>query len=184
MITLRYHIITLVAVFLSLGLGIILGGSIGQNWINEKQQTLLVGLEDKYGEAVKSNNMLQKQIQELSLRIEQSNEEFSTLVSKGYHTNLRGKKLGLWVQEGIQAEPLIQLLTSVGVETVLLTEPLPHPIPSHPILLIGESDPSWIHQLPEGSWLQLKQATLRPSEQWELLKSIQDLYKETSRYEY
>lgn len=178
MISLRYHIITLVAVFLSLGLGIILGGSIGQNWINEKQQTLLVGLEDKYDQAVKSNNMLQKQIQELSLRIEQSNEEFSTLVSKGYHTNLRGKKLGLWMHDATQAGPLNQLLTSVGLETVLITDPISTPIPSYPILLIGEVDPPWIHQLSEGSWLQLKQATLRPYEQWELLQDIQDLYKE------
>lgn len=183
MITLRYHIITLVAVFLSLGLGIILGGSIGQNWINEKQQTLLVGLEDKYDQAVKSNNMLQKQIQELSSRIEQSNEEFSTLVSKGYHTNLRGKKLGLWMQEGIQAEPLLQLLTSVGVETVLLTDPVTNPALTYPVLLIGESTPPWIHQLTEGSWLQLKQSTLSPSEQWELLQQIQDLYKE-NKHEY
>ena len=120
MITLRYHIISISAVFLSLGLGIILGGSIGQNWINEKQQTLLLSLEEKYDQAVKSNKDLQEQIQELSYRVEQSNQEFSALVSTGYLALLEGKKVGIWAPKKEDAQVIDDLLSSAGLEVVHL----------------------------------------------------------------
>lgn len=178
MITLRYHIITLVAVFLSLGLGIILGGSIGQNWINEKQQTLLIGLEEKYDQAVTSNEMLQQQIQELSIRMEQANEEFSTFVSKGYLTDLSGKRIGVWQEQGRETEALHQLFLSVGLEIVLLNEQDLQQDLSFPIVLVGETLPDGIYGLTSDQWLQVQSTNLTPSEQWELLQSIRELYKE------
>lgn len=175
--------ITIAAVFLSLGLGIILGGSIGQNWINEKQQTLLVSLEEKYDQALQSNVLLQNQIQELSDRIEQANEEFGAFVSKGYITDLKEKTIGLWMEPGITDESLNQFLHSVGMKVIRLSEEPPPPETVYPILFVGNAKPTWANGLPEGIALQVDKVHLTPSEQWELLQLIQDMYKEKT-YEY
>ena len=178
MISHRYHMITIVAVFLSLGLGIILGGSIGQNWINEKQQTLLVGLGEKYDQALQSNSMLQDQIQELSVRIEQANEEFSLLVSKGYLTDLNEKTIGLWIKPGNTDVTFTSFLQSVGMKVVRFNEAPSTTQLSFPILVIGEGHPPWAKEVPDGLILQVDKASLTPSEQWELLQRIQEIYKE------
>jgi len=178
LISLRYHMITIVAIFLSLGLGIILGGSIGQNWINEKQQTLLVGLEEKYDQALQSNALLQNQIQELSDRIEQANEEFSIFVSKGYITDLKEKTIGLWIKPGLQSDSFNQFLQSVGMNVIVFSEQSPAPPPSYPVLFVGGGQPVWAKELPTDFSLQVEKIDLTPSEQWELLQRIQQIYKE------
>ncbi|WP_134698864.1 copper transporter [Ammoniphilus sp. YIM 78166] len=176
MITLRYHIISISAVFLSLGLGIILGGSIGQNWINEKQQTLLLSLEGKYDQAVKSNKDLQEQIQDLSDRIEQSNQEFSALVSTGYLAMLEGKRVGIWAQKKDEEHVITNLLESAGLEVIHVGTD--KPAQSLPIIFIGEPYPPWFAEVEENFRLPLDQPRLAPSEQWELLRKIQHVYKE------
>lgn len=183
MITLRYHMITISAVFLSLGLGIILGGSIGQNWINEKQQTILSGLEQKYDQAMKSNEELQEKIQELSLRIEQANQEFSALVSNNYLTDLQGKKIGLWQQSGLDSQQLRELLESVGLKLELIGDAPPAVPLEHPVLFLGGNLPEWARELKEGSFIQLTGMEASPSKQWELLHRIQHLFKE-NQHEY
>ncbi|RKD25597.1 hypothetical protein BEP19_01245 [Ammoniphilus oxalaticus] len=178
MISLRYHIITIAAVFLSLGLGIILGGSIGQNWINEKQQTLLVGLEEKYDQALQSNAKLQNQIQELSGRIEQANEEFSAFVSKGFMPDLQEKTIGLWMNQGLKDEFIRPFLESVGMKVILIDESLPSPLPAYPILFVGAQRPNWAHEWAEELTLQVEKANLTPAEQGKLLERIQQVYQE------
>lgn len=176
MITLRYHIITISAVFLSLGLGIILGGSIGQNWINEKQQTLLLSLEEKYDQAVQSNKELQEQIHELSLRMEQSNQEFSTFVSNGYLSVLEGKRVGIWRPEELDVGQLEQLLNSVGLQIIRLESEMP--AEKYPVIFIGENRPEWHRQLEPGLGVSVQSPVLNHTEQWELLRNIQLVYKE------
>ena len=181
MITLRYHIITIVSVFLSLGLGIILGGSIGQNWINEKQQALLVGLEEKYDQAVKSNQQLEKQINELSVRIDEANREFSTFVSSDYLPDLQGKQVGVWYPVGTDTEQIIDLLRSVGLQVVDMSwnsDWSEQQIPTYPVLLTGDIIPYWASQLAAGSWIQVSSLVSTPVDQWKLLRNIQLLYKE------
>lgn len=170
--------ITIVAIFLSLGLGIILGGSIGQNWIHEKQQTLLVGLEEKYDQALQSNALLQNQIQELSQRIQQANEEFSMFVSNGYSTDLKEKKIGLWLPPGSRDDPFTPFLQSVGMKVVSLGEQGPLTTDSYPIVFVGDEMPPWATELPIGLTLQMEKDQLTPAEQWELLQRIQHIYKE------
>ncbi|WP_164984940.1 copper transporter [Ammoniphilus sp. CFH 90114] len=176
MITLRYHIISISAVFLSLGLGIILGGSIGQNWINEKQQTLLLSIEEKYDQAVKSNEELQEQIQELSFRIEQSNQEFSALVTNGYQSVLQGKKIGIWKPEEEPAQHIEEFLESAGLEIIWLETRMPSEV--YPVIFIDGELPSWYGQIDSKMRITLHDSTLNPTEQWELLRNIQHLYKE------
>ncbi|MEW9669637.1 copper transporter [Ammoniphilus sp. 3BR4] len=176
MITLRYHIISISAVFLSLGLGIILGGSIGQNWINEKQQTLLLSLEEKYDQAVESNKELQEQIHDLSLRIEQSNQEFSAFVSNGYLSVLEGKIIGIWKPKEADVSQLEQLLHSAGLKIVWLENDMP--TEKYPVIFVGEDIPDWHRQLEPGLEFTLHSPILNHSEQWELLRNIQHVYKE------
>jgi hypothetical protein len=178
MITLRYHIITISAVFLSLGLGILLGGSIGQNWINEKQQTLLLGLEEKYDEAVKSNEQLQNQIQELSIRIEQANQEFSTFVSNGYLTALQGRTIGVWQEKGLDISQVKGLLSSAGLKVITLGDKEPKESFAYPVIFVGQTLPSWSEEIADDHWFHLPDPLLTPSKQWELLRKLEMVYKE------
>ncbi|MFS8581188.1 MAG: copper transporter, partial [Novibacillus thermophilus] len=58
MVSARYHLVTVMSVFLALGLGILLGGSLGQQWLSEKQQGLIDQLERHYDEQVTQNREL------------------------------------------------------------------------------------------------------------------------------
>ncbi|WP_054949534.1 copper transporter [Numidum massiliense] len=61
MISTRYHLFTVMAIFLSLGVGILLGGSLGQKWLSEQKQSLMAQLERRYEEQVTRNRQLVKE---------------------------------------------------------------------------------------------------------------------------
>jgi len=182
MITLRYHFLTITAIFLSLGLGIILGGSIGQHWIYEKQQSLIIGLEKKYDKALQSNEELKHQLHELTMRIDETNREFSTFVSNDYLPDLQGQQVGIWKQEGLDAKHLIDLFTSVGMEIVEMDQLKAEKSVAFPVVFIGDQIPEWSTLLPKDSLFHIS-GYQTPTKQWELLRNIQRLYKE-NRYGY
>ncbi|MBP1933555.1 copper transporter [Ammoniphilus resinae] len=179
MITLRYHFLTITAIFLSLGLGIILGGSIGQHWIYEKQQALIVGLEKKYDKALQSNEELKNQLHELTMRIDETNREFSTFVSNDYLPDLQGQQIGIWKQEGMDAKQLIDLFTSVGMEIVEMDQLRAENSVTYPVVFIGDQIPEWATLLPKDAQIHIT-GYQTPTKQWELLRNIQKLYKSSA----
>lgn len=183
MITLRYHFLTLVAIFLSLGIGIILGGSVGQNWVNEKQQMLLESLEKRYDEAMKNNIELQQQLNVTNGKMEQTNKEFSRFVSSDYLSNLQGKDIGLWHNPQVEADQIIQLLTSAGLKIIDLGEEGPGGSISYPVIVLGDALPGWHSKLEKAACLQVNHTPSTASEQWELLRGIEKLYRE-NKHEY
>lgn len=180
MVTLRYHFLTIAAIFLSLGLGIILGGGIGQNWLNEKQQAILSNLEKKYDEAMQNNEQLQQQLHSLSLQLQDTNKDNSRLVNSEHFVDLQGKRVGIWQQTPLKTEQLRQFLTSVGLEIIELGEEAPVEAIYFPVIFIGEALPGWSNQLEQKYWIHTNSLSASPSEKWELLRSIQMLYKENN----
>lgn len=178
MVTLRYHIATIIAVFLSLGVGILLGAGTGQQWLYEKEQLLLERLELKYEDAMKSNRMLQQQLQELTSKIEASNQDFISLVTNNYSPELKDQTIALWYSDGIDGGKVKEILTQVGMQVKVTAEGWQET--RAPLLVVGPKLPQWINQLPgDAAWLHVPQEPISPLDQWKLLQNISLLVKET-----
>ena len=96
MLTHRYYITTIVAILLFLSLGILIGGTLGQQWINEKQQSLISHFENKTEELQKSNKALEKENEELALDYQQLKDDYQFLFGKSITSILDGKQV-LWL---------------------------------------------------------------------------------------
>lgn len=177
MIHIRYHLITMAAIFLALGIGILLGGTAGQSWFTLKEQEFLSSMEAKYDKALKSNNELKQQMNQLMVQIERSNEEVIHLMAVRYAEDFQGKTVYVWHPEEIKIDMLKRVLLSVGVEV------MPYQTGSTskdwPLLIFGRDLPEWVAQLPtEYKWLHVDILPDSPAKQWKLLESVQILLKE------
>lgn len=67
MLTTKYHIGSMIAIFFALGTGILIGGTLGQKWMHQTEAGIVEMLVDKYEKQVSQNQQLQKQIGSLQL---------------------------------------------------------------------------------------------------------------------
>jgi len=67
MLSARYHIATIIAIFLSLGIGIVIGGTLGQRWAVQAENTIVDMLTDRYEMMLAENQVMKKQIGSLEL---------------------------------------------------------------------------------------------------------------------
>ncbi|UFJ42893.1 copper transporter [Brevibacillus humidisoli] len=177
MIHIRYHLVTIAAIFLALGIGILLGGTAGQSWFAARQQEFLITMEEKYDQALQSNNELKQQVNELIIQVEQSNEEVIHLMAARYADDLQGQKVYVWRPEDLQMDYLERVLASVGVQTVPF-QPDQTDF-TYPLLLFGKERPSWVATLPAScKWLHVETVPDTPAKQWKLLENVQLLLKE------
>jgi hypothetical protein len=110
----RYHILTLVAVFLSLGLGLLLGGTLGEQVIVKQQTQLLQKLEDRYTQSKADNAKLQKQSQDLT---QQTTELQSVMAQVGGHyvrDKLAGQKVAVLQLQPADLSSLRDTLEAAG----------------------------------------------------------------------
>ncbi|MFY0543234.1 copper transporter [Brevibacillus sp. H7] len=177
MIHIRYHLITVAAIFLALGIGILLGGTAGQSWFALKEQEFLSSMEAKYDKALKSNNELKQQLNQLIVQIEQSNQEVIHLMAVRYAQDLQGSKVYVWHPDEMRLDHLKRILFTVGVEMIPYQQgrvPL-----DWPLLVFGREKPPWLTELPASChWLHVEQLPDSPSRQWKLLEDVQTLLKE------
>lgn len=114
----RYHILTLVAVFLALGLGLLLGGTLGEQWIVQEQGQLLKRLEDRYTQARTDDAKWQKQAHLLEQRTKQL-EQISAEVGGHYvQDRLPGQKVAILELEPVDLAPLKHTLEQAGAEVI------------------------------------------------------------------
>lgn len=180
MINLRYHYITIASIFISLAIGILLGGTAGQSWFTAKEREILAHMEQKYNKTLKSNNELKQQVTQLIRQVEQSNEEVTHLMVTRYSVELQGQSVYLWYPDSLDPQSCKRILQSVGI-TVVPYNPQVHvrDAANSPLLILGKEYPQWIHQLPaDQKWIQIETVPNTPSKQWKLLESVQTLLKE------
>jgi|GEM_PF-864497 hypothetical protein len=67
MLSARYHIATIIAIFLSLGIGIVIGGTLGQKWAAQAENSIVDLLTDRYEMVLAENQWMKKQIGSLEL---------------------------------------------------------------------------------------------------------------------
>ncbi|MFD2371870.1 copper transporter [Brevibacillus sp. GCM10020057] len=179
MIHFRYHLLSLTAVFVALGVGILLGGMAGHNWFAVGEQEVLAKMEAKYDKALKSNNELKQQMNRLLMEVERSNEEVIHLMAMRYSPDLSGSKVYIWHQPDLKMAPLQRLLSSVGVDVLPYEKGASLEKGNGLLLIFSHEKPSWVEGL-EGPrhWLLVEQVPDSPAKQWALLEKVQKLLTE------
>ncbi|MBO8170380.1 MAG: copper transporter [Bacillaceae bacterium] len=176
MVTHRYHITTVIAIFLSLGIGILLGAGAGQKWLSEKEQDLLNRLEMKYEEAVESNNRLQQQLEELNHKIESTNQDLIQLVIQNYSPELKGKKIAIWYENDMSGQQITDMLSRVGMD-IIQYQPNLMQKGTLPVLVVGSNPPRWVETIPQQSRYHVATPPVSPIEQWNLFQQVLLLVK-------
>lgn len=98
LITNRYYIITIIALFLSLSLGILIGGTLGQQWINNSQQKLITYYEEKIEKLTIEKNELIKLNSELNTNNEIIIMDYQKLFNNSITDLISGTKI-LWIND-------------------------------------------------------------------------------------
>ncbi|GED66561.1 hypothetical protein BRE01_02630 [Brevibacillus reuszeri] len=178
MIHFRYHLISLAAVFIALGVGILLGGTAGHNWFTWGEKEVLANMSAKYDRALKSNQELKQQMNRLHLEVERNKEEVVHLMALRYADQLKGSKVYIWPESKGSLERITRLLQSVGVEVAALQEGSK---PLDGLLLIyADKQPQWLTEWDKANHVLLvNQEPDSVAKQWALLESVQKLLTET-----
>ncbi len=127
MLSARYHIATIIAIFLSLGVGIVIGGTLGQKWAVQAENSIVEMLTNRYEMMLAENQAMKKQLGSLEL--------FLKTVSPATQS-----KLVWWYRTPHPHEDLlVMVLNAAGVEWVekQITEEI------RPALL-GERQPDYV----------------------------------------
>lgn len=97
---------SLVAIFFALGIGILIGGSLGQQWMFETEQHTLSILMDKYEGQLEENQKLHKDINSLQL------------MKQTVAPMLEHKRI-LWIRpHNLQNDMLAQMMISAGADWI------------------------------------------------------------------
>lgn len=100
----KYHMGSLVAIFFALGIGILIGGSLGQQWMFQTEQHTLSVLMEKYENQMEENQKLHKDVSSLQL-IQQ------TVVPM-----IEDKRI-VWIRpQSLQNDILAKMMISAGVD--------------------------------------------------------------------
>lgn len=177
MIHIRYHLLSLAAVFFALGVGILLGGTAGRSLYASGEQEVLAKMEAKYDRALKSNSELRQQMNRLLREVERSNEEVIHLMAMRYSQDLSGSKVFVWHQPELQLAPITRLLQSVGVDVLPYQEGAS--LKDGLLLVFAHEEPKWLSGLPvPARWLHIGEVPDSPAKQWALLEKVQKMLTE------
>lgn len=106
MLSTKYHIASVMAIFFALGLGILIGGTLGQKWMTDAEHNVVNMLMEKVETQSTLNQELQKQVGSLQLMYKQMNPIFH-------------RKKILWVRpENVETPLLSFMLQAVGAERI------------------------------------------------------------------
>ncbi len=176
MIPIRYHVFTVAVIFFALGIGILLGGTIGQSWLRFDEKALLKSVENKYNKVLRNNNELKKQLSTLIDQMERSNEEVIHLLAAAYREDLSGQKVYVWHSDETKLGTVRRTLALLGVEAVLYR---PGAAAAYPLLIFAPQLPEWSGELSaKWKWAQFTSLPETPAMQGRLLESLQKLLKE------
>ncbi|HEU4964852.1 MAG TPA: copper transporter [Bacilli bacterium] len=112
----RYHVMTLIAVFLALGLGLLLGGTLGQEALVKEQVQMLDRLEDRYKAAQSENSQLKKQKSDLQAQTGQLGEVVAKIGTHYVRDRLVGKQVAILNLEPTNLTSLLGTLQQAGAE--------------------------------------------------------------------
>ncbi len=114
MLTTRYHLSTIVAIFFALGIGILVGGSLGQQWLSERQQALVERLEKRYEEVRDRSRQLEKRIALLQSELMEERRQNRELLKAAVKDQLTGRRILLLGGDRKAAESLSEIIRWAG----------------------------------------------------------------------
>jgi len=110
----RYHLVTVMSVFLALGLGILLGGSLGQQWLSEKQQGLIDQLERHYDEQVTQNRELSASLNKVQKAYRKEKDKTDELLRLTVGDALSDRYFVVYSSDHRQAKRLKKMIEWAG----------------------------------------------------------------------
>jgi hypothetical protein len=122
----RYHLVTVISLFMALGIGLLLGGSLGQDVISKQQAQVFSKLEEKYAKVKEENARLEKQVEQADQRREAAESAMARIGSHYVEGRLQGKRILLVNLGNANVDPLLQILHAAAAEiqgTVSITDP-------------------------------------------------------------
>lgn len=121
LITNRYYIITIIALFLSLSLGILIGGTLGQQWLNNSQHKLISYYEEKVEKLTLEKNELTKLNNELNANNEVIIKDYQKLFNSSIADTIEEAKI-LWINDSNYSYKNLQKSVELaGAEIEVLT---------------------------------------------------------------
>ncbi|MGI6125561.1 MAG: copper transporter [Planifilum sp.] len=114
MLSTRYHLSTIVAIFFALGIGILLGGSLGQQWLSDRQQALVERLEKRYEEVQERSHQLEKRVGTLQSAVLEGRRQSRDLLRNAVKDQLFGRRILLIGGERSRAESLSEVIRWAG----------------------------------------------------------------------
>lgn len=118
LITNRYYITTIIAIFLSLSLGILIGGTLGQQWINGNQQRIISHYESKVEKLDQSNQELMQEKEEINSFYLKLKSDYKLLFTKSIGHTIEGKKI-LWINDTEQNFQALRNTIELAGATIL-----------------------------------------------------------------
>ncbi|WP_018132825.1 copper transporter [Effusibacillus pohliae] len=122
----RYHLVTVIAVFMALGIGILLGGAVGPELFPKEQVALLDRLEEKYNGLRAENSKWMRKVSELTRQTNQYDQAIRQLGDPYVKDKLAGKRIVLVQLEKADATKIAGWLQNAGAQilaTVKLKDP-------------------------------------------------------------
>lgn len=120
----RYHVVSLVAVFLALGLGIIIGVNFGKT-VNDQFEGQIQRLEDTYQKIREDQKMLQTSIKEKDAQLEIADQFQRAILPNMIVNRLLGKRIAIIrTNPSVDfkyAKEMVNLLRQAGAEVTSVT---------------------------------------------------------------
>lgn len=138
MISTRYHLFTVISIFLSLGIGILLGGSLGQHWLSEKQQTLVSQLEDHYDRQLQKNRKLQADYQKIERAFQEEKHKMDDFLRLTVGDSLSNRYFIVFSADKARASRLQKMIQWAGGQAQILESFTYFPTDADGIILLGD----------------------------------------------
>ncbi|PTX52188.1 copper transport outer membrane protein MctB [Melghirimyces profundicolus] len=110
MISTRMFLIWISAVFLSLGIGILLGGIGGQPWLKQMERDLVGRLEARIDQASTESGQLRKTLQQQERRMQRLKKQNESLFHEAVRGRLKGRHVLVFGGSEREAEELEQAI--------------------------------------------------------------------------
>lgn len=134
MLSAKYHIATIIAIFVSLGVGIVIGGTLGQKWAMQAENSIVGTLTDRYELMLAENQAMRKKIGSLELYLKTVSPASESKVvwwykSPGHNLDLLAMVLNAagvrWVEKDTASSPLLQMkVGEPNPDYILVTDPV------------------------------------------------------------
>ncbi len=116
MVNFRYHIISLVAVFLALGIGVVMGSAVIDRALVDNLEDQQVAIGRRVDEVVAENQILRDDLAELQARAQQLSDEGSERLLAGSLTDVPVLVLAVRGVESQGLDDLVALLGTAGAD--------------------------------------------------------------------